>query len=117
MTITAVTEADMDADATKSLSIWGEGFAASGQSEGAWRLNEAPVLDASCDEAVALFAHASSECRRDGSLDPLRAAAASPICKLANRRGPRVDLAILSIRLIPQICICKFLQVGWSLTE
>lgn len=53
-------------------SIWAEGFAATGQSEGAWQLNEAPVLAASFDEAVALFAHRSPEShlferRRDGT--------------------------------------------------
>lgn len=44
---------------TAMWTIWAEGFAATGETETAWQLNEAPILAGSLDEAVLQFSRES----------------------------------------------------------
>lgn len=47
---------------TQQWTIWAEGFAATGEAETAWQLNESPIVAASLDEAVRQYI-ATSEAR------------------------------------------------------
>jgi hypothetical protein len=41
------------------FTIWAEGFAATGEAETAWQLNEAPIMATSLDEAVRQYMRTS----------------------------------------------------------
>lgn len=56
----AATEARMTPrQETTRWTIWAEGFAATGEAETAWQLNEAPILASSLDEAVRQYIRTS----------------------------------------------------------
>lgn len=57
---------------TLAWTIWAEGFAATGKSETAWQLNDAPISADSLDDAVLQYSQGSDNRqlfrrRRDGS--------------------------------------------------
>ncbi|ACL42417.1 hypothetical protein Achl_4466 (plasmid) [Pseudarthrobacter chlorophenolicus A6] len=60
MTATATeTRTEPVEESTPLFTIWAEGFAATGEAETAWQLNESPIGAASFDEAVRLYSEAS----------------------------------------------------------
>lgn len=59
MTSTATETSTRAETGTTLFTIWAEGFAATGEAETAWQLNESPIVAANLDEAVQLYSEAS----------------------------------------------------------
>jgi hypothetical protein len=71
-TMTADPAANEAPATTRNWTIWTEGFAAIGEAETAWQLNEAPIHAGSLDDAVLQYSRSSESGhlfhrRRDGS--------------------------------------------------
>ncbi|MBG0738646.1 hypothetical protein IV500_04320 [Paeniglutamicibacter antarcticus] len=58
--MTTITEDPRAAvEVSPSWTIWAEGFAATGESETAWALNESPIMAETLDDAVRQYSRAS----------------------------------------------------------
>jgi hypothetical protein len=72
MTATATETGKATGRKTRLWTIWAEGFAATGESETAWQLNDAPISADSLDDAVLQYSQGSDNRQlfrrgRDGS--------------------------------------------------